>query len=199
MKITQDTVVTLRYQVTDAKGARALIYAVPKKDPDTVFVGLNDRDAAWHDVYRVKISTGERTLLRKNTERIAGWVFDLAGQLRLAVRVTDNGDTEVLRIDPEAFTKVYSCTVLESCGPTRFHKDGKRVSWDQFAGKYRLPFVLLSDQDGAVRKAYGVAATLGILPGRVTFVIDRDGAVRHVVVQQLTENEINAMLTRLAP
>jgi len=53
--------------LTDAKGARAMIYAVPKADPDTIFVGLNDRDAAWHDLYKVKISTGERTLVRKNT------------------------------------------------------------------------------------------------------------------------------------
>ena len=54
----------------------------------------------------------------------------------------------------------------------------------QFAGKHRLPFVLLSDQDGAVRKAYG-ATTLGILPGRVTFVIDRDGIIRHIFSSQL--------------
>ena len=65
--------------LTAAKGARAQIYDVPKSDPDAVFVGLNDRDAAWHDLYRVKISTGERTLMRKNTEKISGWIFDLAG------------------------------------------------------------------------------------------------------------------------
>ena len=95
----------------------AQIYDVPKTDPDVVFVGLNDRDAAWHDLYKVKISTGERTLLRKNTEKIAGWVFDLAGQLRLAARIADNGDTEVLRVDPEGFTKVYSCSVFEIVRP----------------------------------------------------------------------------------
>jgi hypothetical protein len=48
---------------------------------------LNDRDNAWHDLYKVKISTGERTLVRKNTERIVGWTFDLKDQLRLATRV----------------------------------------------------------------------------------------------------------------
>ena len=85
--------------LTDAKGARAFIYACPKKSPDTIYVGLNDRDAAWHDVYKVTISTGKRELVRKNTDRIAGWVFDLDGQLRLAVRTTDNGDTEILQVD----------------------------------------------------------------------------------------------------
>ena len=48
-----------------------------------------------------------------------------------------------------------------------------------------LPFVLLSDHGGTVRRAYGVPATLGILPGRVTFVVDRQGVVRHVFNSQL--------------
>ena len=49
-----------------------------------------------------------------------------------------------------------------------------------FAGRYDLPFTLLSDAGGRVRKSYGVPAVLGVLPGRVTYVIDRQGTVRHV-------------------
>jgi peroxiredoxin Q/BCP len=48
-----------------------------------------------------------------------------------------------------------------------------------FAGKHNLPFTLLSDKGGQVRKLYGIPATLGLLPGRVTYVIDREGTVRH--------------------
>ena len=55
----------------------------------------------------------------------------------------------------------------------------------KFTEKYRLPFTLLADAGGKVRKAYGVPATLGLLPGRVTYVIDRDGTVRHVFNSQL--------------
>src|SRR5690349_14330015 len=44
--------------LTDAKGVRAEIYAVPRTDPDAIYVGLNDRDNAWHDLYKVKSSTG---------------------------------------------------------------------------------------------------------------------------------------------
>jgi dipeptidyl aminopeptidase/acylaminoacyl peptidase len=113
--------------LTDSKNVRAFIYSVPKSDPDLIYVGLNDRDAAWHDIYKVKISTGERTLIRKNTDRIAGWMFDADDQLRLAVRIGEKGETEVLRVDGDGFKKIYSCTVFESCGPTRFHKDNKRV------------------------------------------------------------------------
>ena len=57
-------------------------------------------------------------------------------------------------------------------------------SHGKFAAKHRLPFTLLADQGGQVRKRYGVPATLGLLPGRVTFVIDRGGVVRHVFNSQ---------------
>jgi dipeptidyl aminopeptidase/acylaminoacyl peptidase len=113
--------------LTDVKGVRAQIYGVPRTEPDAIYVGINDRDAAWHDLYKVKISTGDRTLVRKNTERITSFVFDLKDQLRLATRSAENGDTEVLRVDADKFTKIYSCTVFESCGPVRYHKDGERV------------------------------------------------------------------------
>jgi len=49
-----------------------------------------------------------------------------------------------------------------------------------FAGRHNLPFTLLRDQGGHVRKSYGVPAMLGVLPGRVTYVIDREGPVRNV-------------------
>jgi peroxiredoxin Q/BCP len=59
------------------------------------------------------------------------------------------------------------------------------ASHQKFAEKFHLPFTLVSDTGGGVRKRYGVPATLGLLPGRVTFVIDRDGIVRHVFNSQL--------------
>lgn len=113
--------------LTGVKGIQIQIYSLPKNDPDTAFIGLNDRDKAWHDLYKLKISTGEKTLVRKNTEKISSWVFDEVGVLRLASHTAPNGENQVLRVDANGFTKVYSCDVFESCGPARFHKDGKRV------------------------------------------------------------------------
>jgi peroxiredoxin Q/BCP len=51
---------------------------------------------------------------------------------------------------------------------------------EQFAQKYELPFTLLSDTGGSARKAYGVAPVFGIIPKRVTFVIDRQGIIRSI-------------------
>jgi peroxiredoxin Q/BCP len=61
-------------------------------------------------------------------------------------------------------------------------------SHQKFASKYRLPFILLSDTDNKVRKLFGVPATLFILPGRVTYVIDKEGIVRHIFDSQLDFN-----------
>src|SRR5258708_15525532 len=57
--------------LTGLKGVRVQQYSAPKSDPDTLYIGINDRDKAWHDLYKLKISTGEKTLMRKNTEKIA--------------------------------------------------------------------------------------------------------------------------------
>jgi thioredoxin-dependent peroxiredoxin len=54
-----------------------------------------------------------------------------------------------------------------------------------FAKKHHLPFTLLSDGEGKVRRLYGVPNTLGLFPGRVTYVIDEEGVVRHIFSSQL--------------
>ena len=54
-----------------------------------------------------------------------------------------------------------------------------------FAERHRLPFTLLADTEGEAKKAFGVKASLGLLPGRTTYVIDPDGVVRKVFSSQL--------------
>ncbi|MFO7181712.1 MAG: peroxiredoxin [Pseudomonadota bacterium] len=63
--------------------------------------------------------------------------------------------------------------------------DDSVASHREFAAHHRLPFRLLSDPDGAVRKLYGVKKTLGLINGRVTFVIAPDRTIRHVFRSQL--------------
>ncbi|MEV6005560.1 peroxiredoxin [Streptomyces sp. NPDC051976] len=52
------------------------------------------------------------------------------------------------------------------------------ASHEKFSGRHELPFVLLSDPGRTVRKQYG-ATTMGVVPGRITFVIDKEGVIRH--------------------
>ena len=55
----------------------------------------------------------------------------------------------------------------------------------RFADKHRLPFRLLSDHGGELRRSFGVPKTLGLIDGRVTYVIDAQGVIRHVFNSQL--------------
>lgn len=81
------------------------------------------------------------------------------------------------RDDYESFSEAGAMVV----GVSRDSLDSHR----KFAEHHRLPFKLLSDADGELRRKYGVKNTLGLLPGRVTFVIDTNGVVQHVFSSQL--------------
>ncbi len=60
------------------------------------------------------------------------------------------------------------------------------ASHQQFKAKYRLPFSLLSDKGNVVRKLLGVPTDLlGLLPGRVTYIIDKQGNVAHIFKSQM--------------
>jgi dipeptidyl aminopeptidase/acylaminoacyl peptidase len=112
--------------LTDVNGVRAAIYRVPKTDPNTLYIGLNDRDKAWHDLYKLNLTTGEKTLVRKNTDRVTGWIFDWDDKLRLATSTAADGSSDILRVDEAGMTKIYSTTINETSYPIGFHKDNQR-------------------------------------------------------------------------
>lgn len=114
--------------LTPLDGVRAAILARPKTSPNEMIVGLNDRDPRFHDVYRLNIDTGNRELLMENNASVAGWLADREGNVRLATRQVENGNTEILRVERgEVGEVVYTCSITETCGPLRFHSDGERV------------------------------------------------------------------------
>jgi dipeptidyl aminopeptidase/acylaminoacyl peptidase len=113
--------------LTAVKGAEIQLYGTAIQDPDLVYVGINDRDKLWPDLYKVKVSAGSKLLIRENTERIFTWIFDRNDALRVARRVAENGDQELLRVEANAMVKIYSCGAYDTCTPLRFDKWGKRV------------------------------------------------------------------------
>jgi dipeptidyl aminopeptidase/acylaminoacyl peptidase len=142
--------------LTNLKGVRTQIFSVPRAKPDILYIGLNDRDARWHDLYELHISTGEKTLLRNNTENIAGWEFDHDGALRLAERTNSAGDTEILRVDSDGFKQIYACTVLETCGVRGFDATNKQVYFVTNKGSLNLiELDLLDPATGATAKVEG--------------------------------------------
>lgn len=59
----------------------------------------------------------------------------------------------------------------------------------RFANKHGLPFILLSDEGGKVRKLFGVPRSLGLVPGRVTYVVDSAGKVLYIFNSQTKAEE----------
>ncbi len=115
--------------LTPLENVRAMIIAVPENQPDIMLIGLNDRNPALHDVYRLNIRTGKRELVIPNNENIAGWVADYDGNIRLAVRLDAEGNTQILNVNvtDTSFTPIYTCSVEETCNPVAFHPDQRRI------------------------------------------------------------------------
>ncbi len=126
---------------------RAQIIVVPENSPGHVLVGMNDRNPQLHDVYRLDIESGERKLVFQNDQNVAGWMADLEGNLRLGLRVTEDGGNEILRVDGSELTPIYTCTVDETCNPIQFHKDGKRVYVATNKGDRDLAELVLLDPE----------------------------------------------------
>ena len=58
-------------------------------------------------------------------------------------------------------------------------------SHKRFATKYKLPFTLLSDVKGEARKLYGIKKTFGLIPARVSFIIDPKGMITYAYSSQI--------------
>ncbi|HIK17912.1 MAG TPA: peroxiredoxin [Leptolyngbyaceae cyanobacterium M33_DOE_097] len=121
--------------------------------------------------FTLKSQTGETVSLK-----------DFAGK-PVIVYFYPKDDTPGCTAEACAFRDSYQ--VFQEAGATVIGISSDSTDAHQkFSSKYQLPFLLLSDQGNRVRKAFGVPATLGLLPGRVTYVIDQAGVVRHVFNSQ---------------
>lgn len=81
--------------LTPLEGIHAQIQEASPQHPNQLLVGLNDRDAQFHDLYRIDLTTGERTLVLPN-DGFAGFVTDADFRVRFAVRMTADGGAEYL-------------------------------------------------------------------------------------------------------
>ena len=81
----------------------------------------------------------------------------------------------------EVFKEHGAAVIGISSDSVESHKD--------FVLKYNLPFAILSDKSGKVRKLYGVKPSLGLIPGRVTFIIDKKGVIRYIFSSQFKAKE----------
>jgi len=109
---------------------------------------------------------------------------DLVGRKTIVLYFYPKDETPGCTIEARAFRDSYAAFTAAGAEVVGVSADSV-ASHRRFAQHHELPFLLLSDKDGTVRNLYGVERTLGILPGRVTYVIDTAGIVRHIYSSQL--------------
>jgi len=113
--------------LTPLEGVQAQIQAVSQKFPDEILIGLNDRVPQLHDIYRVNIDTGDRTLVQEN-EGFLGFVIDDDYNVRFAARMTPDGGMEYLSVTEEGDWELFMEIAMEdvlTTGPVMFDKTGK--------------------------------------------------------------------------
>jgi thioredoxin-dependent peroxiredoxin len=109
---------------------------------------------------------------------------DFLGKTAIVLYFYPKDNTSVCTAEACAFRDSYE--VFKDAGAEVIGISSDSVeSHQQFAAAHRLPFILLSDVGGVIRKRYGVPTAFG-LPGRVTYIIDRQGIVRHIFFSQFT-------------
>src|SRR5262249_55223603 len=109
---------------------------------------------------------------------------DFAGRANVVVYFYPKDDTPGCTKESCTFRDQYTAFTDVGAEVLGISSDSE-ASHRAFAEKYRLPFPLLADSGAVVRRQFRVPKSLGLLPGRVTFVIDKQGIIRHVFNSQL--------------
>jgi peroxiredoxin Q/BCP len=108
---------------------------------------------------------------------------DLRGKKAVVLYFYPKDDTPGCTIESCTFRDSYDALQTNGAEVIGISSDSP-ISHQKFATKHNLPFTLVSDEGSRIRNAYGVPSTLGLLPGRVTYIIDLDGKVRHIFNSQ---------------
>ena len=114
--------------LTPIEGVRANIENVSYKHPNEILVGLNDRDPRLHDIYRINLETGERTLVEENTGYL-GYVSDDDYNLKMAAKVDSTGAMHMHRRGEEGWEDFLEIGTEDNLttSPIGFDKSGKTL------------------------------------------------------------------------
>jgi dipeptidyl aminopeptidase/acylaminoacyl peptidase len=138
-------------ELTPLTGVQARIYNISHKFPSEILIGLNNRDARLHDVYRLNIETGELTLIVENTENFLDFLSDDMYNVRFAMRFTADGGMEMLKAVNgrwELFTRISQEDSLTTV-PLGFDKSGKILYMFDSRGRDTSALVALDLESGS--------------------------------------------------
>ena len=136
--------------LTPLEGVAAQIEGVSHKHPGEILIGLNDRNAQLHDLYRVDLETGARTLVVEN-EGFLGFIIDDDYDVRFAMRFSPDGSTQVVKADGEGGWEPYATIPQEdtlTTSPAGFDKSGETLYMLDSRGRNTAALVALDLKTG---------------------------------------------------
>ncbi len=113
--------------LTPFPGVQAQIVGTEPNFPDQILVALNDRDPRAHDVYRIDLKSGARTLEATNPGDVIGWLPDQSFQVRAAKAMRPDGGTVLRVLKDGKWTDFLSCGPDDQLGAHGFSPDGKHI------------------------------------------------------------------------
>lgn len=112
--------------LTPMEDVTAQISHVSQINPDMMMVAINDRDKAWHDLYKLTISTGALELVYENNDRITSYGFDWDDNLRLLYKTDEQGNTVMYHIQNNELTPIYETSVTEQAAAVNWNEDNSK-------------------------------------------------------------------------
>jgi len=136
--------------LTPLPGVQAQVIGLSYERPGTVLVGLNDRKPEWHDAYEIDIATGERRLVERNDQEIAGYLAGLDLKPRVALRTLPEGG-EILRRKGDGWERILAYGQADSLTtqPIEIEGDGKSALLLSSVGRDKAAVLRVNLADGS--------------------------------------------------
>ncbi len=131
----------------------AQIEAVSHRFPDEIVVGLNNRNAQYHDLHRINIRTGQMDILAENNE-YAGYVVDDDYKVRFAMKMTPDGGSEIYKLNPQGASASFLKIGMEdsmTTNPLGLDKEGKTLFMLDSRGRNTAALAALNVDDGSAK------------------------------------------------
>jgi dipeptidyl aminopeptidase/acylaminoacyl peptidase len=139
--------------LTPGPGVTCRIQQMSRHFPSELLIMHNARDKRYFDIYRVNVATGESALLHLN-QSVPGHFTDQQFRVRFAVRYTEHGDVEYLRLGSDGERSLFSRIGAEDAMATRaieFSADGNELYWLDSRGRDTAAVVAQDVASGAMR------------------------------------------------
>ena len=136
--------------LTPLSGVRVEVLGQSLQHPDDLLIGINDRDKAYHDPFRINVRTGQMRRLFENTEKYSGYLVDDDLAIRYATRSTPDGGWEFLRVTDgkgEVVDRV-GFEDSQTTEPGSFTRDGKTLYWNESRGRDTVALMAIDVASG---------------------------------------------------